>query len=378
MNRQTLLIAIVTLLSLRTEHAHSQDNLPPPPASLKPYFSPPKEFANHFGDYKSPLIREDGTKVETQEQWLKRRSEIREHWFSALGPWPAIADKPHYQILAEEKREGIFQKQLRLEIAPGKQTDDAFLLIPPGEGPFPAVVVVYYDAATSIGKGKGPYRDFAWQLAKRGYVTLALGSAPETYYPDKASCQLQPLSFHAYEAVTCHQVLSQLSIVDSKKIGIVGHSYGAKWAMFAAALYDNFACAAWSDGGIVFDETRGNVNYWERWYLGYEPGKPDRQPGIPSTSNPRTGPYKLLFESGHDLHELHALMAPRPFLVSGGSEDPPSRWEALNHAIAVNNLLGVTNRVAMTNRPEHAPDEQSNQQIYEFFDWVLKPKNTER
>ena len=41
-------------------------------------------------------------------------------------------------------------------------------------------------------------------------------------------------------------------------------------------------------------------------------------------------------------------MAPRPFLVSGGSEDPPARWKALNHAVAVNKLLGHENRVAMT------------------------------
>ena len=48
-------------------------------------------------------------------------------------------------------------------------------------------------------------------------------------------------------------------------------------------------------------------------------------------------------------------MAPRPFLVSGGAEDPPTRWTALNHTIAVNQLLGVTDRVAMTNRKEHTP-----------------------
>ena len=52
-----------------------------------------------------------------------------------------------------------------------------------------------------------------------------------------------------------------------------------------------------------------------------------------------------MMADGRDLHELHALMAPRPFLVSGGSEDQPERWKALNHAVAVNKLLGVENRV---------------------------------
>jgi hypothetical protein len=91
--------------------------------------------------------------------------------------------------------------------------------------------------------------------------------------------------------------------------------------MFAACLYDKFARAAWSGPGVVFDEKRANVNYWEPWYLCYEPGR-ERKAGIPTEQNPRTGACKRLVEAGHDLHELHALMAPRPFLVSGGASDP--------------------------------------------------------
>ena len=81
-----------------------------------------------------------------------------------------------------------------------------------------------------------------------------------------------------------------------------------------------------------------------------------------------------MMADGRDLHELHALMAPRPFLVSGGSEDPPERWKALNHTVAVNKLLGLENRVAMTNRKGHSPTEESNEQLYAFFEWALKPE----
>ncbi|MFK5920950.1 MAG: sialidase, partial [Verrucomicrobiota bacterium] len=72
-------------------------------------------------------------------------------------------------------------------------------------------------------------------------------------------------------------------------------------------------------------------------------------------------------------HELHALMAPRPFLVSGGSADTPEQWKALNHSIAVNQLLGKKNRVAMTNRPKHDPTVESNEHIYQFFEHFLMP-----
>ena len=80
-------------------------------------------------------------------------------------------------------------------------------------------------------------------------------------------------------------------------------------------------------------------------------------------------------DTGHDLHELHALMAPRPFLVSGGSEDKPERWKALNHSIAVNKLLGYKNRVAMTNRAGHDPTPESNEVLCFFFEHFLKPRS---
>ena len=60
---------------------------------------------------------------------------------------------------------------------------------------------------------------------------------------------------------------------------LVGHSYGGKWAMFASCLYEKFACGVWSDPGIVFDEARSNVNYWEPWYLGFDPQR--RRPAAP-------------------------------------------------------------------------------------------------
>jgi hypothetical protein len=96
------------------------------------------------------------------------------------------------------------------------------------------------------------------------------------------------------------------------------------------------------------------------------------KPGLPAPDNPRTGAYKRLVESGHDLHELHALIAPRPFFVSGGSEDPPSRWLALNQLVEVNRLVGEPDRVAMSNRPAHNPTEESNEQLYAFFECLLK------
>ena len=343
------------------------------PQALAPFFRPTSALAADLGHYRSPLLFEDGSRVENATGWRKRRAEILKYWHGAMGEWPALIEKPRLVLGAKEQRDSVTQYAITIETASGRTVDDAYLLIPAGKGPFPAVVVVFYEAKTGVGLGKAALRDFAIQLAQRGFVTLSLGGDPNTYYPTKKKCRIQPLSFHAYEAANCYNALANLSYVDPKRIGIIGHSYGGKWAMFASCLYDKFACAAWSDPGIVFDEKRSNVNYWEPWYLGFDPAlKEQRKPGIPNEKNPRTGPYKKLMAEGRDLHELHALMAPRPFLVSGGSEDPPERWKALNHAITVNKLLGFENCVAMTNRKGHSPTEESNEQIYQFFEWALK------
>jgi hypothetical protein len=191
--------------------------------------------------------------------------------------------------------------------------------------------------------------------------------------PDSAGVPIQPLSFLGYVAANAYQALASLPQVDPKRVGIVGHSYGGKWAMFGACLWDKYAAGAWSDPGVVWDEARANVNYWEPWYLGLD-ARVTRKPGLVTAENPRTGAYKVLVESGHDLHELQALMAPRPMLVSGGAEDGPGRWVALNHVAEVNRVLGREGRVGMTNREKHDPTEESNEVIYLFFEHFLMGK----
>jgi hypothetical protein len=354
------------------------DTLAPPtvaegkelPADIAAFFKVPKEFAGAT-NYRSPLLFSDGTKARTKADWQKRRREIADFWNDILGPWPPLLSQPKMEVVTVTNRGSITQRHVKVEIAP-TQFVAGILLVPKGHGPFPAAVVAYYEPETSVGQSKQTNRDFGYQLARRGFVTLSIGSpGGDSRRPDRGEARCQPLSFLAYVAANCHTALAQMEQVDPDRIGIVGHSYGSKWAMFSSCLYDKFAAAVWCDGGIVFDESRPNVNYWEPWYLGWDPAQ-QRRPGVPSDDNPRTGPYKLLIESKHDLHELHALMAPRPFLVSGGSEDPPERWEALLHAVAVNKLLGQTNRVGMTNRKTHTPTEESNDQIYSFFEHFLK------
>jgi hypothetical protein len=405
-------------IRLHPENPHSDDialritRQPPtaaqprkPPAELAEFFVPPEQDRSDFGNFRSPLVFADGTRVQNPQDWERRREEILSKWHKIMGPWPSLIERPRVEVVSTTRRENITQQQLRIEIALGGEMVDALLLVPDGGVPAwkhpaqkrPAVLVVYYDAETGVGSG-APFRDYGWQLAKRGFVALSVGKPnaqidftstnkprTEPYLgPVGKPVHVQPLSALAYAAANAHTVLAQRREVDPNRIGIVGHSFGGKWAMFASCLYNKFACAVWSDPGIVFDERdrrkqnpNGSVNYWDVWYLGFESGViadpknagPFRK--LPTEGQPRTGAYKTLVEGGHDLVELHALMAPRPFLVSGGTADLPERWPALNHAIAVNKVLGHDDRVAMTTRDGHTPTEDANEHVYRFFEWCL-------
>jgi hypothetical protein len=358
------------------------DDTPPAQLTLSPaiapFFQPPSQYADDFGSFRSPLLFQDGRSVKTVDDWKKRREEIINTWHGFMGRWPQVIEKPEFKVTAAARRGVVTQKRVSVEVVPGEM-QEGFLLVPDGPGPFPAILIVSdLSPLISIGLADNPHYDgdinpryilydYGLQFAKRGFVTLAIGD------PRHNLEGVQPLSSKAYVAANCCNALGNLPEVDASRIGIFGHSFGAKWALFASCLYDKFACAVWDDGGAVFDEGRGNVNYWEPWYLGSEPGV-TRKTGIVTAENPRTGAYAKLVESGHDLHELHALMAPRPFLVSGGAEDKAARWSALNHAVAVNRFLGFENRVALTNRERHEPTEESNERVALFFDHFLKKK----
>jgi dienelactone hydrolase len=375
--------AIVLFGSMRlvaAEEVSSRDALW---RKLEPYARPPAEFAGQFGSYRSPLKFDDGTAVKSPEDWARRRKEILAKWHQRLGPWPALIDRPAVKVLETVEREGYVERHVQVQIFPDGRVADGYLLIPKGSGPFPAVFVPFYEPKTSIGlveKSRGTH-DYGLQLVRRGFVTLSIGTPGWQKEQGEKTRELlidlgiefraQPLTLLAYVAANCHTAMSQMPEVDPKRIGIIGLSYGGKWTMFASCLHDKFACAVWSDPGIVFNEKNASVNYWEPWYLGYDPAS-QRQRGVPSPENPRTGLYKQLFEAEIDMVEFEALIAPRPVLDSGGTEDPPENWRALNHIVAVNELLGHKNRVAMTARPRHIPTPEALELELAFLEYWLK------
>lgn len=358
-------VALALLLAtaaLRAEEA--------PPADIAGAFTPPASLAEDLGTYRSPLMFADGRVAKTPAEWEERRGEILDDWRGRIGG-RALIERPRFETLGEEREGSYARREVRVEVA-ADRTTPGYLLVPDGPGPHPAMLVVFYEPETAVGLGGKPNRDFARRLAGRGIACLSIGFDPRTLDPSAWEPPMQPLAYLAHVASNALTAMRALPEIDPKRVGVMGHSYGGKWALFAACLDDRFACGVWSAPGIVFDEARPSVNYWEPWYLGWEPG-PTRKPGLITPESPRTGAYSRLVADGRDLHELLALMPPRPFLVSGGVEDPPERWRPLNHVRTVADLLHAPPCVAMTNRPAHDPDDESIAQVEAFLGQVLRP-----
>ncbi|MBM3402960.1 MAG: sialidase, partial [Bacteroidetes bacterium] len=208
---------------------------------IAPYFVVPDTFRNQYGPYRSALNFYRGKEVKNSTDWTRRRTEILNRWNGFLGKWPALITDQKLEYLDSVRKEVFTRYRVRFNWVPGQKTE-GYLLVPPGKGKKPAVITVYYEPETAAGLGRPdlPDRDFAYQLCKRGFITLSLGTTETTnsktyaiYYPDIKNASVQPLSMLAYAAANAWNVLASLDEVDSNRIGIMGHSYGGKWAMFA-------------------------------------------------------------------------------------------------------------------------------------------------
>ena len=148
-------------------------------ANIAPYFSPPSEFTGKYGEYRSPLKFYNGQTVTTTKEWKKRREEILERWNEMMGKWPPFIEKQKMEILQTQQKEGYLLYKIRFNWLPGQKTE-GYLLIPDIKGKKPAVITVFYEPETSIGIGNSKFCDFAVQLAKRGFVTLSIGTSETT------------------------------------------------------------------------------------------------------------------------------------------------------------------------------------------------------
>ena len=151
-----------------------------------------------------------------------------------------------------------------------------------------------------------------------------------------------------HDAQVAVDLLVSLPEVDAAKIGCVGHSLGAKQALYLPAFDERMICSVSSEGGIGIEQSN-----WEApWYLGPKVKEPD-------------------FLLSH--RELVAMIAPRPFLLIGGNaSDGVASWPYIAAALPVYRLYGEPAKIALYSHSKgHAVPPEAERVIYQWFDTFL-------
>lgn len=311
-----------------------------PLAGLRTPPSPPPADAPRL----SPLlVGASGKAVATPADWKERRAEIEARWRSFLGELPAERVPLELEVLEAEVvggegRPGFSRKRVRYRIEPGV-TADGYLLEPRGglaDGATRPAAVVFHATTPAQAKqpaGLEPSRPelaIGVHLAERGFVVLcprcAIFDEGADYAGNVAKVRARHPSWKGmtrmvFDAIRAADVLELLPHVDRSRLAAIGHSLGAKEALYAAAFDPRYRAAVFSEGGIGLA-----FSNWDAvWYLGPE----IREPGFPL-----------------EHHELIALIAPRAFLLlAGDSADDARSWSFIEAALPVYRILGAEERL---------------------------------
>ena len=244
------------------------------------------EFKRNLPVYADSLIADltyplawGNSKIADFNEW---RQVARQKVFDCmLSAPPKAVDDYSAEIVYEEQRDGYRARKLYLRLS-RYYTVPAYLLIPDGMGPFPAVNVLHdHGGHLFIGKEKmvrplacedstvvkdadewlngygGQY--FGDYLAKQGYVVLATdapmwgergqqeGPRRDKYDMIAGNMMMYGIDLSAYmtyDDLAATEWLAQQPEVDATKIGCTGWSMGAYRAWMLAALSDHIKAAA--------------------------------------------------------------------------------------------------------------------------------------
>jgi len=252
------------------------------------------------------LVNAKGKSIQSLRKWKKEKAVIKKRWLDYLGAIKPNPETPVLKVLSEERQKGIIRQYVEYEGEPGIMVR-GYLLKPENlQQALPGVVALHSTSDNQMlcisGAEKGKYIQFGFELAQQGFVVFC----PQCFLWFKnegrnweeqsmhyiknhpGTTGMAKMLFDAQRAV---DVLESLEEVDSSRIGCMGHSLGAKEALYLGAFDERVKTIVSNEGGIGIE-----MSNWDAvWYLGKE-----------------------IHAFGHKHHEVLALAAPKSFLLIGG------------------------------------------------------------
>jgi hypothetical protein len=322
-----------------------------------------------------PFLFVDGSRVANQEDWPRRREELREQILKLeYGQMPPAPGNTTAVLLLSNEKKRHFQ--YKIYCGPDHKISFVMdLLLPEGKGPFPVILRgdwCWGDVKEEIAK---QVLDRGYALANFNRLELSPDLGSETallhgVYPDR---KFGALAAWAWGFHRCVDVLVTLDSVDNNKIAITGHSRGGKATLLAGAMDERIALtapnASGTGGGDCFrvhgKQTEGIARItknFPRWFT-------------PEFKQFAGQEEKLPF----DQHCVMALCAPRALLVTEAMSDqytnPHGTYQNYRGAREVFQFFGQERKIAMHVREgEHAHQKEDWDALLDFADFVLKGK----
>jgi hypothetical protein len=314
--------------------------------------------------------------------WLRRRAEIVAGMEAVMGRLPGAEKRCPLEVKVEEEVDcgSHVRRLITYASEPGSRVP-AYLLIPksalaPGAAPVPGVLCLHgtnniVGHGVVVGLGTTPNRQYASELAERGYVTLAPNyPLLAKYQPDLKKLGWESGTLKAvWDNMRGLDLLESLPFVRRGGFGTIGHSLGGHNSVYTAVLDDRIRAVVSSCGLDSFLDYYGGDE--KNWY--FEKG------WCQTRYMPRLADYRGRLEAiPFDFHELIGALAPRDVLIVAPLKDSNFQAASVDRIIAaarpVFALYGHPERLRVEHPDcEHDFPREMRDKAFQLFDEVLKP-----
>ncbi len=262
----------------------------------------------------------------TPEQWASRRREAIAGMVRVTGPLPDKRKRCPLDVEVESETDmGSYVRRAIVYSSEPRSRTTAFLCIPKkalagakvrgAVCPHPTDNVDGYKVV--VGLGGRPNRQYASELAQRGWVTIS-PSYPHLakYRPDISGLGYVSGTMKAiWDNIRALDLLESLPYVRRDGFAAIGHSLGGHNSIYTAVFEPRIRTVVSSCGFDSFlDYYGGNIKGWvqERYMLrmGAYLGQPQNVP--------------------FDFYELIAVLAPRRVFVNAPLRDANFRWASVD------------------------------------------------
>lgn len=319
--------------------------------------------------------------VKSVDDWQKRRAEIVQGMQAVMGKLPGNEKKCPLEIRVEEEvdKGSYVRRLITYASEPGSRVP-AYLCIPKS-------VLISKDKRVAgvlclhgtdnvvghgvvVGVGGRPNRQYASELAERGYVTLAPNyPLLAKYQPDIKALGWESGTLKAvWDNIRGLDLLDSLPFVKPGNYGAIGHSLGGHNSVYTAVFDDRIKAVVSSCG----------LDSYLDYYSGAEANWMPEKGWTQTRYIPKLRDFRgRLADIPFDFHEMVGALAPRHVLIIAPLKDGNFRHDSVDRVVAAAAEVYKLYEKPTHLRVEHPDCEhdfpnEMRELGYKLFDAVLK------